>query len=332
MRFGDSGASSTALTLSCGDERAAGHRRLERDALLVDAGDLGGDDVAAAEVQRPAFLGPLRSSGVSARAWANRRAKAPGALRWVGLRLDGLLRRPGRRRLPDRRSCPETPGRSGLAVALPDGLPGQAARVGPLAAVDQPAGQADALHLEPGRRRAILSSDGSWRRTTRDRRPAIGSRTGLLDPGHRQRQGAVLHLGQLAAEPRAVLVDGADHPGCFLLGERQEHAGDLVLGDPRLALLGLEDQFLRGGLVAGRAGRRRSSRRRGGCGPGRCEPRGGSRRSTGRSAATRAARRRGCWPGRRPGSTAGLVPATFRSASCLPPGEKTRIRPFSWSR
>ena len=34
----------------------------------------------------------------------------------------------------------------------------------------------------------------------------------------------------------------------------------------------------------------------------------------------------------RPGSAAGLVSATLRSANCLPPGEKTRIRPFFWSR
>ena len=91
------------LDLVVRDERAGGHRRAELDAVLVDAGDHRGDDVAAAEVQRPTLLGRRRARrriGQGLGEPQRHAAHAAGGLSWcrlpVGLRHAVAAAAPGR--------------------------------------------------------------------------------------------------------------------------------------------------------------------------------------------------------------------------------------------
>ena len=72
-------------------------------------------------------------------------------------------------------------------------------------------------------------------------------------PGCRARSApaAVFHFDEITADSRAVLANGSDHPRLRIVGRREDRARDLIPGDSRLALLGLEQEFLRGRQPAG---------------------------------------------------------------------------------
>ena len=163
-------------------------------------------------------------------------------------------------------------------------------------------------------------------------RPRAAGRVSLT-PGTVRHRSPLLDLDQVAAEPGPVLVDDADGPGRVVGRGREEDAGDLVLGDPRLA------RPRPGRRTPSWRGRNRSTwpgtvepsveldsqARRPASGGGSPSQRPTRSRSSRRSPGLFGQQDAAAGPGAAP-------PATFRSASGSPSAEKTRSRPRSWSR
>ena len=173
-------------------------------------------------IQRPALLGRPRARGRLGQCLGEPKghaAHAGGRLSLCRLPVVGRSRL-SRRRLPvDDLARDARLERAGGRAA--GGVPDQAAHARPLASILQAADQAGALQLQPGHRRGPRLG-----RLVRENHqgPQAGDRQfqGLLDAGHLQGDGIAVDLGELAAEPRAVLVDGADHPrGSSLVSDRK---------------------------------------------------------------------------------------------------------------
>ena len=232
------------------DERRVRDRRFEKDAFLSDLRHFARNRVSAAKVHRPFASDGLRSGDIrTARESFQKRIGEADRLRLDHLRLSNSLGLRWWRIAIDDAAGDSRSQRAGVGTEV--GMPHQTTRVRLLAPVGQSAVKLQSVHLQAAgsafglrRLRQAFVFQNRQRAKFRQRQPQR-----FLDRGVRQSQVIIGNARQVAAEPRAVEVEGSKRARCLFARRRQEDAGDLIGRDLRffvavtngeLLLLGIE--------------------------------------------------------------------------------------------